>query len=143
MSNKTKKNETPVQTQAPDTEMAVQIASDTQAEMPRTETVMVGEEIYPTTEKTVSSSEDSVMARVRDLLMQPKKPGQLMTLSRYNAGGRYLYFLYEVDGDAYDQAWDLFRSVRGDNEPEFIQMVNQILNETPRMHRGVSYVPLS
>jgi len=143
MSSKTKKNETPAQTQGPDTEMAVQIASDTQAEMPRTETVMVGEEIYPTTEKTVSSSEDSVMARIRDLLTQPKKPGQLMTMSRYNAGGRYLYFLYEVDGDAYGQAWDLFRSVRGDNEPEFIQMVNQILDETPRMHRGISYVPLS
>ncbi len=94
--------------------------------------------------EAVPPSSESIEARIKELLLRPKKSGQLLTMSRYKVGpNRYYYFEYDVDGDAYEQAWNLFRAEKGDNEPEFIQLVNQILDASPRMHRGISYKPLS
>lgn len=94
--------------------------------------------------EAVPPTDESIEARIKELLLRPKKSGQLLTMSRYKVGpNRYYYFEYDVDGDAYEQAWNLFRAEKGDNEPEFIQLVNQILDASPRMHRGISYKPLS
>ena len=91
-----------------------------------------------------SSTEEWDVDRVKRILSVPKSKDSIPTLTCIDKGFYKRYFILDVDGDAYREAWEYYRAHRPTGTPEdFVALVTRILSiDMPRMHRAVSYVPL-
>lgn len=82
--------------------------------------------------------------KLRSILAVPKTKDSVPTLTGIDKGFYKRYFILDVDGDAYREAWRYYK----DNAPkptpdEFVVIVLRILeHDLPRMYRKVSFVPL-
>lgn len=92
-----------------------------------------------------SSTEGWDINVIKRILSVPKSKDSIPTLTCIDKGFYKRYFILDVDGDAYSKAWKYYRAHKPNGTPEdFVAQVTRILSiDMPRMHRAVSYVPLS
>lgn len=97
-----------------------------------------------TTPSVSSSTEGWDVNVIRKILSVPKSKDSIPTLTCIDKGFYKRYFILDVDGDAYREAWRYYKAHKPNGTPEdFVAMVTRILSiDMPRMHRAVSYVPL-
>lgn len=97
-----------------------------------------------TTPEVSSSTEGWDVDVIKRILSVPKSKDSIPTLTCIDKGFYKRYFILDVDGDAYSEAWRYYRMHRPTGTPEdFVALVTRILSiDMPRMHRAVSYVPL-
>lgn len=91
-----------------------------------------------------SSTEGWDINVIRRILSVPKSKDSIPTLTCIDKGFYKRYFILDVDGDAYREAWGYYKAHKPNGTPEdFVALVTRILSiDMPRMHRAVSYVPL-
>ena len=82
--------------------------------------------------------------RIKKMLSVPKSKNSIPTLTCIDKGFYKRYFILDVDGDAYREAWKYYKAHKPDGTPEdFVTLVTRVLSiDMPRMYRAVSYVPL-
>ena len=82
--------------------------------------------------------------RIKKMLSVPKSKNSIPTLTCIDKGFYKRYFILDVDGDAYREAWKYYKAHKPDGTPEdFVALVTRVLSiDMPRMYRAVSYVPL-
>lgn len=82
--------------------------------------------------------------RIKKILSVPKSKNSIPTLTCIDKGFYKRYFILDVDGDAYREAWSYYKAHKPDGTPEdFVALVTRVLSiDMPRMYRAVSYVPL-
>lgn len=82
--------------------------------------------------------------RIKKILSVPKSKNSIPTLTCIDKGFYKRYFILDVDGDAYSEAWKYYKAHKPDGTPEdFVALVTRVLSiDMPRMYRAVSYVPL-
>lgn len=91
-----------------------------------------------------SGTEGWDMEKLRSILSVPKTKDSVPTLTGIDKGFYKRYFLLDVDGDAYREAWRYYKdNAPGPTPDGFVLLVLRILeHDMPRMYRKVSFVPL-
>ena len=107
----------------------------------------VSPEPVPTPEPAQEPAQDTEgwdVDRIKKILSVPKSKNSIPTLTCIDKGFYKRYFILDVDGDAYREAWKYYKAHKPDGTPEdFVALVTRVLSiDMPRMYRAVSYVPL-
>ena len=105
------------------------------------------EPVAPTPEPAPEPTQDTEgwdVERIKKMLSVPKSKNSIPTLTCIDKGFYKRYFILDVDGDAYREAWKYYKAHKPDGTPEdFVALVTRVLSiDMPRMYRAVSYVPL-
>ena len=89
--------------------------------------------------------EQDLIDELTAILRVPKTKDALMTFSMFSDKYQKRYFLLDVDGNAYRQAWSVFKERTGTKDQNrFLFLVYTILElPPPRLHRGVDWAPLN